>query len=216
MTGMKPLGEFVAAPEFERGGGPGLRCQPTVVVPGPVLRSDRHDTRRVIRLAPREDALHVRRAHAYGRFAHVPGHLEGGVAEHGAVQFGFEIKLRKRIRRLDFAQYSLGSPRALAAGRGIAVARLHLHRLAVQQVARDLIDQRLRVVEGQPTLAATRPALPLAAAVEREVVAVAAQAVLVHALQTDGQWRFDRGRQAAVHGQSPEGWCVETVARWCG
>ena len=182
------LDQVVAAPQFERRACPVLGDQLTVVAARfePVLRGDRDDARRVVRLAPGVEALDIRRADPHCALGGIPDHLEGRIAQHRAVQFGLEVELGEGVRRFDFAQRTFGGASTVAAGRGVAITRLYLDGVAVQQVAGDLIDERLGVVEGKPALALPWPAQPLAAFVEIEVFAVAAQAVFVAAVECGG------------------------------
>ena len=147
--------------------------------------------------APRVDALHVGRGHAHRALDRVPCHLECGVAENGAVELGLEVELGEAVRRFQFAQHLFGRAGASSASGGIAVARLDLDGGAFEQVAGDFFDQRLCIVEGQPPLMATRGTRPLHALVEGEGLAVATQAVFVHAAKHDRQRQLrQRGRAA--------------------
>ena len=74
-----------------------------------------------------------------------------------------------------------------------------------EQVARDLVDEGLGVVEDEAALAAARPAAPLVALVEGEVVAVAAQPLLVDGAELEGE-RQRRGRRlGGGHGRLRDG-----------
>ncbi len=198
-----PPGKLVPSPDLERrprpvlghlviglGTGPGRRRQR-------VLRGQRGQAPRVIGLAPGKHALDIRRGHPHLATRRIPRDAVAGIAQDGAIQFGLVIELGERVRLLHRAEGALALPRAVR----VRLAPFQLDRGAPEQVAGDLIEQRPRVVEGEPSLAPAGPPGPLVALVELEVLAVAPPAAGIELLEEDRQGRFGWHRGGSIRGK---------------
>lgn len=128
---------------------------------------------------PDEDPLDVGGGDANAAFFDIPGDLVHRIAEHGAVEFRFEVQLREAVRPGDIEQRELSDTRAIAGAFIQQVSCTDLNHVPFEEVARDLVDERLGVIEDETALAPPGAADPLLALVEREVLAVVAQAILV-------------------------------------